>query len=107
VSFRLLYLTSVRLCGWMVLFSCLSASKDAALLVLRHEIAVLRWIVHSPGWTAGGVLAVGAVVVRYPNAAQVVAGNIADMNLPLTAPETSSCPSPSSFSPASTTAAAA
>ena len=60
--FRLLYLISVPLCGWMVLFSCLSASKDAESLVLRAEIAVLDRIVHSPGWTAG-VLAVGAVVV--------------------------------------------
>ena len=42
MSLRLLYLIFIRLCGWLILLSRSSASKDAGLLVLRHEVAVLR-----------------------------------------------------------------
>ena len=42
MSFRLLYLIFARLCSWLILLGRSAASKDAELLVLRHEVAVLR-----------------------------------------------------------------
>jgi hypothetical protein len=42
VSLRLLYLIFARLCSWLILLGRSAASKDAELLVLRHEVTVLR-----------------------------------------------------------------
>jgi hypothetical protein len=39
---RLLYLMFARICAWLVLLGRPTASKDIELLVLRHEVAVLR-----------------------------------------------------------------
>ncbi|OHV33195.1 integrase [Pseudofrankia sp. EUN1h] len=50
MSVHLLYLIFARVCGWLVLLSRSSASKDIELLVLRHEAAVLRRTQPSPRW---------------------------------------------------------
>lgn len=59
VSIRLLYLVLARLASWLVLSARSSAAKDAELLVLRHEVAVLRRQHPSPtpDWAARAVFA--------------------------------------------------
>ena len=42
VSLRLVYLIFDRLLGWPTLLGRTSSSKDVELLVLRHEVAILR-----------------------------------------------------------------
>jgi hypothetical protein len=49
VLFRLLYLICVTVFGWFGLLARSTATKDVEILVLRHEVAVLRRQVRRPG----------------------------------------------------------
>ena len=66
VSLRLLYLIFDRLLNWLLLLGRTSSSKNMELLVLRHEVAVLRRTNPSPrlDWADRAVFA--ALIRRLP-----------------------------------------
>jgi putative transposase len=65
VIVRLLYQILVQVLSWLALFARSSASKDAEILLLRHEVAVLRRSNTGPRleWTDRAVLAALARLV--------------------------------------------
>ena len=59
MSVRLLYLITIRMFGWLVLLGRNQASKDAEIMMLRHEVMLLRRQVArpKPDWADRAILA--------------------------------------------------
>jgi hypothetical protein len=75
VSLRLLYLIFSRLLSWLTLLGRASSSKDVELLILRHEVAVLRRTSPRPrlDWADRAVFA--ALTRRLPELARSPTGH--------------------------------
>jgi site-specific recombinase XerD len=67
VSLRLLYLIMTRVFGWLTLLGRGDRAKDVEILILRHELAVLRRQVAQPkaDWADRAVEFDKALVVLY------------------------------------------
>jgi hypothetical protein len=78
VSLRLLYLIFNRLPSWLTLLGRTSSSKDIELLVLRHEVAVLRRTNPNPRLDWADRVLFAALIRRLPAILRLRAAGLQD-----------------------------
>jgi hypothetical protein len=83
MALRLLYLIFRQLLGWLVLLARRSATNNVELLVLRHEVAVLRRQVSDPDWT-------GLTARRPPEVTRITGAHTVKNTRPTLAPRLAS-----------------
>jgi putative transposase len=67
VIVKLLYLVLVQVFGWLVLLGRSDAATDVEILVLRHQVAVLRRQVTKPALTWADCALLAGLVRLVPN----------------------------------------
>jgi hypothetical protein len=71
VPLRFAYLAALRVFDWLALFARSDRAKDAEILILRHQVAVLERQVKTPSlsWADRAILAALAGCCRAPSSA--------------------------------------